>query len=101
MKEAVEKTKNIIEKTNFVELYSSMKLMNISNKSPLYCEKMLNSSNLFKNPSWYNIGINEWEDAWRTIHHLHIQIIPRYKGDIENPTWGVRNIVQKDWIYWY
>jgi diadenosine tetraphosphate (Ap4A) HIT family hydrolase len=45
------------------------------------------------NPDGYNIGINEGEAAGRTVHHLHIHLIPRYKGDIKNPNGGVRNII--------
>ncbi len=44
-------------------------------------------------PDAYNIGINDGESAGRTVHHLHIHLIPRYKGDIENPVGGVRNII--------
>jgi len=45
------------------------------------------------NPDGYNIGINENESAGRTIPHLHIHLIPRYKGDVENPRGGVRNVI--------
>lgn len=43
-------------------------------------------------PDGYNIGINIGEAAGQTIEHLHIHVIPRYKGDVENPRGGVRNI---------
>ena len=39
----------------------------------------------------YNIGINCGEAAGQTIPHLHIHVIPRYKGDVENPRGGIRN----------
>jgi diadenosine tetraphosphate (Ap4A) HIT family hydrolase len=42
-------------------------------------------------PSGYNIGINAGADAGQTIFHLHIHLIPRYKGDVENPKGGIRN----------
>ncbi|MCF0149512.1 MAG: HIT family protein [Clostridium sp.] len=42
------------------------------------------------NPTGYNIGINIGEDAGQTIMHLHVHIIPRYKGDIDNPRGGIR-----------
>ncbi len=44
------------------------------------------------NPDAFNIGINEGKVAGRTIDHLHIHLIPRYKGDVKNPVGGVRNI---------
>lgn len=50
-------------------------------------------------PDGYNIGINEGEAAGRTIHHLHIHIIPRYKGDVKNPRGGVRHIIPEKGNY--
>lgn len=44
-------------------------------------------------PDGYNIGVNEGRTAGRTIDHLHIHLIPRYVGDVENPRGGVRNII--------
>ncbi len=43
-------------------------------------------------PDGYNLGVNIGEAAGQTIQHLHIHVIPRYKGDVENPRGGVRNI---------
>ena len=45
------------------------------------------------NPDAYNIGINEGEYAGQTVFHLHIHLIPRYKGDVPDPIGGVRNIL--------
>lgn len=44
-------------------------------------------------PNGYNIGMNLGEAAGQTIDHFHIHIIPRYKGDVENPTGGVRFVI--------
>ncbi|MFC1741406.1 HIT family protein [Nanoarchaeota archaeon] len=44
-------------------------------------------------PDGYNIGINEGEAAGRTQHHLHMHVIPRYFGDVDEPKGGVRNII--------
>ena len=40
----------------------------------------------------FNIGINEGKAAGQSIPHFHIHIIPRYKGDVDNPKGGIRNI---------
>ena len=32
-------------------------------------------------PDGFNIGLNHWKDGGQTIDHLHVHIIPRYKGD--------------------
>ena len=47
------------------------------------------------NPDAYNIGINEGETAGRTQNHVHIHLIPRFKGNVKNPRGGVRNIIPK------
>ncbi len=44
-------------------------------------------------PAGYNIGINVGEAAGQTIAHVHLHLIPRYHGDIENPRGGVRGVI--------
>lgn len=44
-------------------------------------------------PDGYNIGINIGKDAGQTISHTHIHLIPRYQGDIRNPSGGVRGVI--------
>jgi diadenosine tetraphosphate (Ap4A) HIT family hydrolase len=41
----------------------------------------------------FNIGMNLGEVAGQTIFHSHIHLIPRRKGDTENPRGGVRLVV--------
>lgn len=40
----------------------------------------------------FNIGINVGREAGQTIMHLHVHIIPRYPGDVDDPRGGVRNL---------
>ena len=42
-------------------------------------------------PDGYNLGVNCGAAAGQTVFHLHIHLIPRYKGDVENPRGGIRN----------
>jgi diadenosine tetraphosphate (Ap4A) HIT family hydrolase len=44
-------------------------------------------------PDGYNIGINNGAVAGQTIPHLHVHLIPRYQGDVENPKGGVRGVI--------
>jgi diadenosine tetraphosphate (Ap4A) HIT family hydrolase len=44
-------------------------------------------------PAGYNIGINDGVAAGQTVMHLHVHLIPRYKGDVADPRGGVR------WIF--
>jgi len=41
----------------------------------------------------FNIGINVGEDAGQTVFHCHIHLIPRRKGDVDNPKGGVRGVI--------
>ena len=52
------------------------------------------------NPDGYNIGINDGPAAGQTVPHLHMHLIPRYKGDIEDPRGGVRWIIPEKAKYW-
>ncbi|KOY51945.1 HIT family protein [Polaribacter dokdonensis] len=45
------------------------------------------------NPDGYNIGMNCGDSAGQTIFHFHCHIIPRYKGDMDNPRGGVRGVI--------
>lgn len=52
------------------------------------------------NPDGFNIGINDGAAAGQTVPHLHIHLIPRYKGDLEDPRGGVRWIIPEKADYW-
>lgn len=43
--------------------------------------------------SGFNIGMNLGEDAGQSIFHCHIHIIPRRKGDLDNPKGGIRGVI--------
>lgn len=45
------------------------------------------------NPDGFNVGINVGETAGQTVPHVHIHLIPRYKGDVEVPKGGVRGVI--------
>ena len=51
-------------------------------------------------PDGYNIGINDGPLAGQTVPHLHIHLIPRYKGDMSDPRGGVRWIIPDKADYW-
>jgi ATP adenylyltransferase len=52
-----------------------------------------------KTISGFNIGMNCGEDAGQSIMHCHVHLIPRRKGDIENPRGGVRGVIPDKRIY--
>lgn len=51
-------------------------------------------------PDGYNIGINNGVAAGQTVGHLHIHLIPRYEGDVQEPKGGVRWIFPDKADYW-
>jgi diadenosine tetraphosphate (Ap4A) HIT family hydrolase len=51
------------------------------------------------NPDGFNVGINVNKAAGQTIDHVHIHLIPRYKGDVKDPEGGVRGVIPEKRIY--
>ena len=45
------------------------------------------------NPNGFNVGMNIGKAAGQTVFHLHVHLIPRYEGDVEDPTGGVRGVI--------
>ena len=50
-------------------------------------------------PAGFNFGVNQGVAAGQTIPHLHLHIIPRYLGDIEDPEGGVRGVIPEKQKY--
>jgi superfamily II DNA or RNA helicase/diadenosine tetraphosphate (Ap4A) HIT family hydrolase len=44
-------------------------------------------------PAGYNVGFNVGETAGQTVMHLHVHVIPRYEGDMDDPRGGVRHVI--------
>jgi diadenosine tetraphosphate (Ap4A) HIT family hydrolase len=51
-------------------------------------------------PDGFNIGVNVGEAAGQTVFHLHVHLIPRYAGDVEDPRGGVRRLIPAKANYW-
>ena len=51
-------------------------------------------------PNGYNIGVNDGPAAGQTVMHLHVHVIPRYRGDMDDPRGGVRWIFPDKAAYW-
>ncbi len=52
-----------------------------------------------ENVTGFNIGANCGEEAGQTVFHCHIHLIPRRKGDMENPRGGVRLVIPEKGHY--
>ncbi len=67
-------------------------IMSLLGKMKLYLQEEYN-------PDGYNIGINNREAGGQTIPHLHVHLIPRYEGDMEDPRGGVRHVIPEKGNY--
>jgi superfamily II DNA or RNA helicase/diadenosine tetraphosphate (Ap4A) HIT family hydrolase/SOS-response transcriptional repressor LexA len=46
-----------------------------------------------RTPDGYNVGFNAGAAAGQTVMHLHVHVIPRYAGDMDDPRGGVRGVI--------
>ncbi|QIA09885.1 HIT domain-containing protein [Draconibacterium halophilum] len=71
--------------------------LNLTNEEKLDIEKLTNTIINYQKMKYlqggFNIGINIGKAAGQTISHCHIHIIPRYDGDMDDPTGGVRGVI--------
>lgn len=51
-------------------------------------------------PDGYNVGFNAGEAAGQTVMHLHVHVIPRYRGDLPDPRGGIRWVIPDKAAYW-
>ena len=47
----------------------------------------------------FNVGVNEGKSAGQTVWHLHVHVIPRRDGDLEDPRGGVRGVIPDKRLY--
>ena len=56
-------------------------------------------NNLDEEISGFNVGVNIGKDAGQSIMHCHLHLIPRRKGDVEDPRGGVRGVIPEKQKY--
>jgi diadenosine tetraphosphate (Ap4A) HIT family hydrolase len=70
----------------------------LSNDEVIACNKLIKKIKeeiLLQDPlvKGFNIGTNIGKAAGQSVLHCHIHLIPRRKGDVENPQGGVRSVI--------
>ena len=70
----------------------------LNNEELLACNDLIKKikkkiQNEDKTVDGFNIGTNSGVVAGQSIMHCHIHLIPRRKGDVDNPQGGVRGVI--------
>lgn len=47
-------------------------------------------------PDGYNVGVNVGEAAGQSVAHAHVHVIPRRRGDMPDPSGGVRGVIPRE-----
>lgn len=85
-----------IRDTDLHALYQSM-LPNADDRNRYLQEAALDNLALRSGEiDAFNFGMNDGPEAGQSVPHLHLHLMPRWAGDIENPRGGVRNIFAND-----
>jgi len=46
-------------------------------------------------PDGFNIGVNVGKAAGQNRMHVHVHLVPRYKGNVPDPSGGIRCVLRK------
>ncbi|MGV6827011.1 MAG: HIT family protein [bacterium] len=92
--DAIKGVKAVVESTNMKALYQEMlERDHLQDRPKDHIETVLSLPFIGNQPNAYTIGNNDGREAGRSIDHLHVIVLPRYKGDVENPSGGIRNVI--------
>lgn len=92
--DAVHGVRQVIETTDMKDLYRNMLNRDHLRERPKgHIETVLNLPFLGQRPDAYTVGNNDGRAAGRSIDHLHVILLPRYHGDVEDPRGGIRNVI--------
>jgi histidine triad (HIT) family protein len=91
---AIHGVRNVIETIDMNDLYRNMLNRDDLRERPKdHIESVLKLPFLGNRPDAYTVGNNDGRAAGRSIDHLHILLLPRFGGDVEDPRGGIRNII--------
>jgi len=85
--------KYLFDLNGYIVVKNALKKSEINACNRLIAEMKNKIGKSDKTVKGFNLGINSGVVAGQTIMHCHIHLIPRRKGDIENPRGGVRGVI--------
>ena len=92
--DAIYGVKQVVESTDMQSLYEDMLQRDcLQERTNDHIKTVLQLPFLGDQPNAYTLGNNDGREAGRSIDHLHIIVLPRFKGDVENPGGGIRNVI--------
>src|SRR3990167_4625173 len=83
----------IVKQTDLKDVYIDILKNPPSENAIWFLQKAIANPNINTPPDGYNYGINDGRAAGPTVDHLHLHILPRYLGDVDNPLGGVRYVI--------
>ncbi len=91
---AISGVKSVIETTDFKALYNEMLTRDYLQDRPMdHIHNIMALPFFGSQPDAFTVGNNDGRAAGRSIDHLHVIVLPRYNGDIDNPRGGIRNVI--------
>ncbi len=82
-------------KAKWETTYRKLRERKITENSVWFIDQLLTHPRLGEKPDGFNHIVNEGAAAGQTVMHLHWHIIPRYAGDVEDPSGGGRYVIPK------
>lgn len=74
----------------FVPKYNTISVL-----TDAFSDAVRHGKNKVESGEWdgFNVGLNYGRAAGQTVDWPHVHLIPRFKGDMEDPTGGVRHVI--------
>ncbi|ACL72008.1 HIT family protein [Thioalkalivibrio sulfidiphilus] len=92
--DAIHGARRVIESTDMAALYRDMlNRPDLRERPKGHIENVLKLPFLDRRPDAYTVGNNDGRAAGRSIDHLHVILLPRFQGDVEDPRGGIRNVI--------
>jgi diadenosine tetraphosphate (Ap4A) HIT family hydrolase len=97
--DVIQRIPELMRSTDLRQEYESLQESPLNLASQSFLAKALGSKYLDVEPTDFTIAVNEGTYAGRTVDHLHLHFVPRYEGDVADPTGGFRHMFPGDGNY--